>query len=402
MKRLLTLLSLALCLSAALPAQVNPGLWYLSASQAIEKTGLTEGGAFVFARPVESLPAGSYVQFGVSLENGGEKAPRHYMVEFFDGGRWVADPDFVYDDGLAEYSFFTVSSTVRHPSTYLSVYKLRNAVSDTLKVRLRVCSQYAADGSLLSPSEPGNVVALKNKHYVGAYLNPLGTKAPRETVSLLMIGNSFTYYYGEPFMLQEIAFSQGLQLNIRASLKGGQTFRDHCGREMTLRTISGAEYDYAVIQGQSQEPARYAADRSGNVDVENAFVELCRKIRETSPDCNIFVENTWGYPGAENGGFSSLGEFDRLLEEGSWLLAEAGVGDKIPVGKAFVAARERVELLGSDAKHPGLAGAYLKACVTCLVFTGKPFTGDVPTCGLSAEDAAYLRRTAEDIVLARG
>ncbi|MBQ9462530.1 MAG: hypothetical protein IJU68_02605 [Bacteroidales bacterium] len=399
MKRFLAVLFLALALSAVSFAQGTPGLWYLSTSQAIEKAGMVEGDSFVLARPVDNLPAGSYVQFCASLENGGEKAPRHYMVEFFDGGRWVADPEFVYDDGQAEYSFFTVSSSVRHPSTYLSVYKLRNAVSDTLKVRLRVCSPFATDGSRLSADEPQNKVALKNKHYVGAYLNPLGTKAPRETASLLLIGNSFTYYFGEPFMLQEIAFSQGLRLNVKASLKGGQTFRDHCGREMTLRTVSGGEYDYAVIQGQSQEPARYAADRSGQVDVENAFVELCRKIRETSPDCNIFVENTWGYPGSDNGGFSSLDEFDRLLEEGSWLLAEAGVGDKIPVGKAFTAARERTELLESDAKHPGLAGAYLKACITCLVLTGRPFSGDVPKCGLPDEEAAYLRSIAEKTVL---
>ena len=397
MKRFLILLLLLCSLGAAAQGSRDDGLWFISKTHPVQKQGFTEGDAYVFSRPVGTLPAGTFVQFGVTLENSGEKAPMHYLVEFYDGGNWVADPDFVYDDGLASCSFTTVSSSVKHPSVYMAVYRLRNAVSDTLKVRCRVCSKYAADGSLLDAGEAENVSALRTRKYVGACLRPLGTEQPRKTYSVLLVGNSFTYYFGEPFMLQEIAFSQSVQLNIRASLKGGQTFRQHCGLEMTKRTIGQGAYDFAFLQGQSQEPARYAADCCANSDVEASFVELCKLVRASSPDCNVFVENTWGYPAKDNGGFASLEEFDRLLEDGSRQLARAGLAGRTRVGQAYVEARERVQLLDTDDKHPGLAGAYLKACVTYLTITGKPFSGAVANCGLPEEEAAYLRSVAEKL-----
>lgn len=374
------------------------GLWYLKKGHGISRSGMTEGDSFVFARPVEELPAGSWVQFCVSLENTGEQAPLHYMVEFYDGGRWVCDPSLVFDDSLAEYSFSTVSSSVRHPSTFLATYRLRNAVSDTLKVRCRVCSRYAADFSTLDAHAAGNSVAVKNRSYVGAYLNPLGSKAPEKEYSVLLVGNSFTYYAGEAFMLQEIAFSQGVRLNVAASLKGGQTFRQHCGLEMTGRMIDRGGYDFAFLQGQSQEPAQFAAAPDKHSDVADAFDELSRRVRKSSPMCRIFIENTWGYPGVSNGGFSSLEEFDSLLEKGCTELASRAGAERSLVGQAFSAARGGVNVLSTDSKHQSAAGSYLKACVTCLTITGKPFCGNVPSCGLPEEDAAFLRCVAEKTV----
>lgn len=380
---------LAKALNTIFGGGVQEGVWFLDKRHTITRSGMTEGDAIEFSRPVGTLPAGSWVEFGVSLENGGEKAPLNYMVEFYDGGQWVADN-----------SFFTVSSSVRHPSTYITTYKLRNAVSGTLKVRCRVCSSYAADRSKLSPDEPGNKVSVKNKHYVGAYLQPLGSRKPSRTKEVLLVGNSFTYYFGEPFMLEEIAFSQGMRLNISASLKGGQTFRQHCGLEMTTQTCTKGRYDYAFIQGQSQEPAQYAASPAELHDVADAYAELCGLIRGISPKCKIYVENTWGYPGVSNGGFASLEEFDSRLEEGCKMLSSATRSNVSLVGQAYVAARKAgYNLLHSDDKHPGLAGAYIKACVTWLTISGKPFKGSVPACGLSEEEAAGLRAIAESVVL---
>ena len=58
-----------------------------------------------------------------------------------------------------------------------------------------------------------------------------------------------------------------------------------------------------------------------------------------------------------------------------------------------------VNLLADDDKHPSLAGAYLKACVTYLVLSGRRFKGSVPSCGLAEEDAKSLRSIAESVVL---
>ena len=376
------------------------GLWFLDAPDV--RTGLAENDAITFSIPVDRLPAGTYVQFGVCLENLGDKAPRHYLVEVQQGNGWVCLSDPVYNDGLADHSFVTVTSGDRHPTTYQEIFRLKRAVKDSLRVRCRVCSSYAADRSALDPADSANAVALKERQYVAARLQPLGNRIPMQAKKVLLIGNSFTYFYGEPLMLQEIAFSQGLLLDINSSLKGGQTFRNHTGLQMSLRSTSKEVYDYAFLQGQSQEPAQYASDLVAGRDVKLAFCELCDHIRAVSPDCKIYVEQTWAYTAADCGGFGSPERFDALLADGASKLALAGHAGVNPVGPAFAAVRADgapVDLFFPDSKHQNLAGSYLKACVCYLTISGKPFHGAVPSCGLPEEDAAYLRSIAEKTVL---
>ena len=399
---MLTAVLAAVCFFSSAGQERN-GLWFLSKQRPIERTGMVEGDAFTFATPVSStLPAGSYVQFCVSLENAGEKAPLHYKVEFYDGGEWVSDPSFIYEDGLSDYSFRTVSSSVKHPSTFTTVYKLKGEVRDTLKARCRVCSPFAANGSLLSQDEPENKVGLKNRKYVGAKLIPLGAGEGFPEKHILLIGNSFTYYFGEAFMLQEIAFSQGWILQLNASLKGGMTFRQHCGLEMTgMQCDMPVAYDFAVIQGQSQEPGQFAAAPDSLADVKKAFCELCGRIRKSHPSCKVYAESTWAYPALDNGGFASLEEFDQRLEEGTLMLSEAASCDRTLVGRAFARARAEVPnipLLDNDDKHQSIHGSYLKACLTWLTISGRTrFSDPVPSCGLRHEDAAALRKVAEEV-----
>lgn len=389
-----------LTLLFALLAQLFPGLWFLDAP--LERKGLVEGDAITFSIPVEEkLPAGTFVQFGVCLENFGEKAPRHYMVEVQEGRTWRCISSRTFNDGLAEYSFVTASATDRHPTTYQEIFRLRKPVKDSLRVRCRVCSPYATDRGPLSVGDSLNIVSVKSLPYVGAVLKPLGTKNPGRHASVCLIGNSFTYFFGEPLILQEIAFSQGLLLDVKASLKGGQTFRDHTRLPLSLSTLSSETYDYAFLQGQSQEPAHFAHDAAAGRDIKLALCQLCDDIRQTSPSCNIYIENTWAYEGMDFGGFGSMEEFDRLLSEGTNALAFAGNAKVSPVGQAFAAARAAnaaEDLYTVDAKHPGLAGAYLKACVTYLLISGKTFKGDVPSCYLPEDTAAKLRSIAESII----
>ena len=366
------------------------GMWFLDKDSAVSRQGMTEGDAIEFRYICGGLSAGDCIQFGVCLENDGETAPAHFCLDVFDGGQWVACREFD-----------AVSSAVRHPSTCMIIYSMQHAVADTLKARCRVCSPYATDGSLLSAESKENRVSLKSKYYVGAKLLPLGPGDGLEEKSILLIGNSFTYFYGEAFMLQEIAFSQGWKLDVHASLKGGQGFRQHCGLEMTRAMCTLDEpYDFAVFQGMSLEPARYAANPVAYCDVKDALLELCSLVRSGHPDGRLLVEETWAYP-VSKGEFKSIEQFRERLERGSAVLSKAAGAGINPVGSAFERARleaPEIQLLHSDNKHQGLAGAYLKACITWLTISGRTsFNGPVPSCGLPDSDAATLRDIAESV-----
>lgn len=72
-----------------------------------------------------------------------------------------------------------------------------------------------------------------------------------------------------------------------------------------------------------------------------------------------------------------------------------------PVGEAWRRVRRErpgLQLYDPDNSHPSLAGSYLGACVFYTVFFGEPFHSDYYA-GLPPEEALYLQRTAQEVVL---
>ena len=116
-------------------------------------------------------------------------------------------------------------------------------------------------------------------------------------------------------MLCEIAESQGLHIKIGKYLKGGQTFGQHMGIEESRKARQVRGYDYAFLQDQSVNPARLARDK--NEAVLTDYIKLKDEVLEYSPDCKIFLERTWGYPGNKAGDFGTWLELDKYLKKGT-------------------------------------------------------------------------------------
>ena len=174
---------------------------------------------------------------------------------------------------------------------------------------------------------------------------PQAPKAADE-IWVLCIGNSFTYHHDADVLLQDIASSQGVRMQVGKYLKGGQTF------------------------GQ-----------------------------------RVILEHTWSYSGKEAGGMGTQAELDKYLRKGTKTMARKGHTWYSPIGEAFnrvYKERPDIHLLDKDDKHQSQEGAYLKACVNYLVITGKRFSGPVACGGLSPATAAYLRTVAEKTVLGKG
>ena len=230
---------------------------------------------------------------------------------------------------------------------------------------------------------------------------PEGPAGPGQ-VRILCIGNSFTYVHGTDLMLQQIASSQGLEFVIGKYLAGGYTFGRHLENEESRQAVAFGGYDYAFLQDQSANPARYSRDKDKTV-LED-FKALKRNVLAASPGCKVFLERTWSYGGFEAGGFGTKESLEYHLVRGARKMGRKGHAKVSPIGDAFeaaLAARPDLKLLGPDDHHQSLEGAYLKACVNYLLIVGKPFSGEPDCCGVDPEVAAFLRSVAEKTVLAK-
>lgn len=349
------------------------------------------GSYYLFEVPSDKLPAGSFVDFNatITIEDG---APMDWVLEVEDGGKWREGKTFrCYGPARG--------SAYRHTSLY-QTFRLEEGVDDMIRFRVRALEGYVRPSK--GAEKEGGAMFVSGS-YLGALVNDFGTEAPKDTLKVLCIGNSFTYYCGTPAMLKEIAWSEGHFVDISASLKGGWTMAKHLSLETTDDMIAEGGWDYMLLQDQSLVPAKVGRDPKGMAQQIREMEAVAVKVRTLSPECKAVVENTWAYWKYDFGSFKSLDDFDKNGKKGARILAKAvGNAEVSPIGQAFRivrAERPDINLYHTDKHHQSVLGSYLKSCVNYLVLYGQPFGDSVSDCLLDPETAAYLRSVAERVVL---
>lgn len=350
------------------------------------------GDAFVFEVTADGLQAGTYIDFDATftIEDG---APMDWAVEILDGGEWRTGRTFRCH-GPA------FGGDHKYTSAYCT-FRLEDAVTDgKICIRLR-----ALEGEARKGTDGDAGVLLVPEAYVGALVRNLGQEPPEDTLKVLCIGNSFTYYCGTPVLLKEIAWAEGHYADVSASLKGGRTMAQHLSLEMTDDLVAEGGYDYVILQDQSQAAAKVGRDRREHRQLVRDIADMASKVRAESDGCKAIVEWTWAYEGKEYGGFGSLEAFDRYGRKGAKIMARAvGDAEVSPIAEAFRIVREErpdIDLYHTDRHHQSFYGSYLKSCVNYLMLYREPF-GDAPEdCTVDPETAEYLRNIAERVVLRR-
>lgn len=213
---------------------------------------------------------------------------------------------------------------------------------------------------------------------------------------ILWVGNSFTYFDSAHVKLQAIAEGEGRAVEINAQLQGGYSFQRHLYRDQTMSAIMYYVYDVAILQDQSRHLALYAQAPERCALISKDAQELTDRIHIYSPNAQIYLEQTWAFEDGDFGGFGSWETFDKLLQEGTAMVAR-NIGAKVdPIGEAFRICREthpEIELYTPDRKHPSAYGAYMKACVTYIAIFGRPIM-NATNCGLDSTKCAILRGIA--------
>ncbi len=181
-----------------------------------------------------------------------------------------------------------------------------------------------------------------------------------ENKEILFIGNSFTFFWNMPQMVEAMAKDQGVGLNTSQSTVGGSNLAQHWEEEKNTQTrkmLKEKSWEYIVLQDHSRstidEPERFQSYATN-------FIEFAKE-KEIKP----LLSMTWAY--------NSNPLMQKTIGDSYLKLGKETNTNVVPVGTIFMQARKsRPDLnLYFDDKHPSSEGSYLIALIFYKYFTGN-------------------------------
>ena len=196
----------------------------------------------------------------------------------------------------------------------------------------------------------GNLLCNCRSHLLGLLLFCFlhSTLYAEDTIKILFVGNSFTYYWNVPEVVSSIAQSQGKVWYCYQSTAGGANWEDHWKGNRgltTLERIKSKKWDYVVLQNQSSS----GIDRKAQF---NAYGEkLIDLIKSIGAKPLLYI--TWSY--RDNPGMQ-----DEISEVYKNLATKTGA-ETVPVGSIWANVRSKYPDLNlyHDNKHQSPLGTYL-------------------------------------------
>lgn len=219
-----------------------------------------------------------------------------------------------------------------------------------------------------------------------------------DCLRILFVGNSYTYANDLPTMFSELARSGGHKVEVSIVAEGGFTLADHVNSAQFSEALPSNQWDYVVLQEQSQIPSIKA---SRTQSMYPSARELVQQIRATSAQ-PIFFE-TWAHRGGfpENGLFTYEGMQYEINQGYKQIASELGVR-LAPVGLAWFRALQAnpdLQLWQEDGSHPSEQGTYLAACVFYATFYKESPVGLSYRGNLSEEVALQLQEAANSVLV---
>ena len=229
---------------------------------------------------------------------------------------------------------------------------------------------------------------------------PEQTPIPANAMKVLFVGNSHTYYNDMPKMVAELAAAAGMERPLHPVMEapGGAGFAEHLANGRVQAHLSRDRWDYVVLQDQQQRPSftfnRERVDKWFYIPARTLDV----MIRTAGAKTILFM--TWarqpGDPGSIEG--DTYDKMQARVRDAYTTLAQEIDATVATVGLAWQSAyheRPSLPLWMHDGSHAQRAGSYLAACVLFATIYEQSPLSNTYTAGLSAEDARFLQRSAE-------
>lgn len=229
--------------------------------------------------------------------------------------------------------------------------------------------------------------------------------AQGQTKRVLFLGNSYTSVNNLPKMVSDIASSVGDSLIFDSNAPGGYYLGDHFVSSVSVNKIKSSNWDYVVLQDQSQshasQPGFYTFSKASHkLDSIIGEFNLCaqtlfyitwgRKNGAPYWDSNTNTPGTWTYY-----------QMDSAIQLNYMLEADSLRALASPVGAVWRYIKRNypaIELFDADGSHPSQAGTYAAACCFYTVLFRKTPSLIAFDTGLSAIDAANIRNAAKAVV----
>jgi PKD repeat protein len=225
------------------------------------------------------------------------------------------------------------------------------------------------------------------------------------TKNVYFIGNSYTGENNLPQLISNIAGSAGDNLIFQSYTPGGSTLQSHAGNPVVLNTISQGNWDYVVLQEQSQIPAFSTSF------VQTEFfpfaAQLANNIRNNNHCGNVIFYMTWGRKNGDTqnctpGSYLCTYEgMDDMLYERYMQAASDNESIVSPVGRVWRYIRTQypaLELYESDESHPSYLGSMIAAYTFYTVIFKRDPTTVTFNGNLSSADADIVRNAVKTVV----
>jgi hypothetical protein len=182
--------------------------------------------------------------------------------------------------------------------------------------------------------------------------------ASGQSLRLLFIGNSYTYVNDLPAMVDALADSAGVTLEIESVTFGGVSLEDHWNEGTAAARLASQRWDVVVLQ---QGPSSLPESRVNLLDYATRFDKLIRAAGGRPAFYSVWPEQ------------ARMEAYDAARE--SYTIAADSLHAMLfPASEAWRAAWRKdasLGLYGPDGLHPSEMGTYLVALVMVAELTGK-------------------------------
>ena len=229
----------------------------------------------------------------------------------------------------------------------------------------------------------------------------------QDTLSVLFLGNSYTSANNLPQLVKNLTNSAGKTLLVDANIPGGFTISGHLNDATSLNKIRQGNWDYIVIQEQSQIPS---IDFYRYNDMYPSLMQLKDTIDHYSPCAKIITYMTWGrrFGGIQcdpsntycSPNFVNFNHMQDSLTSAYLEISEQLNIQCVPVGVVWqnVLNDTTLVLHTGDNSHPNIDGSYVAACAIFSSIWKLNSSGLSFTAGLSSPLAQYYQMMADNTI----